>query len=132
MGTNTSGQRNQSWVDFAGVMLAIAGFFQMIYGAAALSDSQYLINKILYGNLESWGWAYLITGLALLTTSWFVFQRNKYAEVLGVIFAVVSLFINASVIGYQPVWSVIVVVIDVLIIYGLVAHGDIRNMAERD
>ena len=66
MGTNASGQRNQSWVDFAGVMLAIAGFFQMIYGAAVLNDSSYLINKILYGNMESWGWAYLITGLALL------------------------------------------------------------------
>ena len=132
MGTNASGQRNQSWVDFAGVMLAIAGFFQMIYGAAVLNDSSYLINKILYGNMESWGWAYLITGLALLATSWFVFQRNKYAEVLGVVFAVVSLFINASVISYQPLWSAIVAVIDVLVIYGLVAHGDIRGMGSRD
>mgnify|MGYP003346088351 CR=1 FL=1 len=132
MGTNATGQRNQSWVDFAGVMLAIAGFFQMIFGAAVLSDSTFLINKILYGNMESWGWAYLITGLALLATAWFVFQRNKYAEVFGVVVAVISLFINASVIAYQPIWSAIVVIVDVLIIYGLVAHGDIRGMADRD
>ncbi len=131
MSTNAGSQRNQSWVDFAGVMLAIAGIFQMIFGAAVLNQSQYLINKILYGNMEAWGWAYLIIGLILLGTAWFVFQRNPYAEVFGVVVAAISLAVQASVIAYQPIWSVIVVVVDILIIYGLVAHGDIRGMKSR-
>lgn len=128
MGTNVMNQRNQSWVDFAGVMLAIAGFFQVIYGAVILNDAQIPVNKLLYWNLESWGWAYLIVGIALLATSWFVFQNNRYAEVFAVLAAAASLFIQASTIEFSPIWSLIVVVINILVIYGLVVHGDIRSV----
>jgi len=131
MGTNAGTERNQSWVDFAGVMLAIAGFFQIIYGAVILNDSQIPVNKLLYWNLESWGWAYLIVGIVLLATSWFVFQNNPYAEVFAVLAAAASLFIQASTIEFSPIWSLIVIIIDVLIIYGLVVHGDIRSINER-
>lgn len=131
MGTNAGSQRNQAWVDFAGIMLAVAGFFQIIYGAVILNDSQIPINKLLYWNLESWGWAYLIVGIALLATSWFVFQGNPYAEVFAILAAVASLFIQASTIEFTPIWSLIVIIIDVFIIYGLVVHGDIRGMNSR-
>lgn len=53
MGTNAGSQRNQAWVDFAGIMLAVASFFQIIYGAVILNDSQIPVNKLLYWNLES-------------------------------------------------------------------------------
>lgn len=131
MGTTATGQRNQSWVDFAGVMLAIAGFFQIIYGAVILNSSQVPVNKLLYWNLESWGWAYLIVGIVLLSTSWFVFQNNPYAEVFAVLAAAASLFVQASTIEFSPIWSLVVIIIDVLIIYGLVVHGDIRSARDR-
>lgn len=131
MGTNATGQRNQSWVDFAGVMLAIAGFFQIIYGAAVFANSGYIVNKLLYWNMDSWGWAHLIVGVTLLCTSWFVFQGNQVAEVFAIIVAAASLFMNASTVQFAPFWSVVVIVIDILIIYGLVVHGDLRGMKAR-
>lgn len=131
MGTNAGAERNQAWVDFAGVMLAVAGFFQIIYGAVILNDAQIPLNKLLYWNLESWGWAYLIVGIALLCISWFVFQGNPWAEIMAILAAVASLFIQASTIEFSPIWSLIVIIIDVFIIYGLVVHGDIRNLSQR-
>lgn len=131
MGTSAPTQRNQGWVDFAGVMLAVAGFFQIIYGAVILNDSQIPVNKLLYWNLESWGWAYLIVGIVLLATAWFVFQNNPFAEVFAILAAAASLFIQASTIEFSPIWSLIVIIINVLIIYGLVVHGDIRSMGDR-
>lgn len=128
MGTNAASQRNQSWVDFAGVMLAIAGFFQIIYGAVILNSASIPINKLLYWNLESWGWAYLIVGVVLVGTAWFVFQGNRFAEVFAVLAAAASLFIQASTFEFAPIWTLIVIIIDVLIIYGLVVHGDIRSI----
>ena len=90
MGTNAVSERNQSWVDFAGVMLLISGIFNIIYGAATLGSSDYFVNKILYWNMEGWGWSIMIVGVILVSTAWFIFQNNVYAEVFGVIVAVAS------------------------------------------
>ena len=127
MGTNAVSERNQSWVDFAGVMLLISGIFNIIYGAATLGSSDYFVNKILYWNMEGWGWSIMIVGVILVSTAWFIFQNNVYAEVFGVIVAVASAFLHASTLQFSPIWSLIVLIISILIIYGLVVHGDIRG-----
>jgi len=131
IGTNATGQRNQSWVDFAGGMLAIAGFLQIICGAAVFAESGYIVNKLLYRNMGSWDWAHLIVGITLLCTSWLVFQGNQVAEVFAIIVAAASLFIHAPTLEFAPFWSVVIIVIDLLIIYGLVVHGDLRGMKAR-
>jgi len=127
MGTNAVSERNQSWVDFAAVMLLISGIFNIIYGAAVLGSSDYFVNKILYWNMEGWGWSIMIVGVILVSTAWFIFQNNVYAEVFGVIVAVASAFLHASTLQFSPIWSLIVLIISILIIYGLVVHGDIRG-----
>jgi len=46
----------------------------------------------------------------------------------GIIFAVVSAFSNIAFMGAYPVWSVIVIVMDILIIYALAVHGsEVKN-----
>ena len=120
MGTNAVSERNQSWVDFAAVMLLISGIFNIIYGAATLGSSDYL-------NMEGWGWSIMIVGVILVSTAWFIFQNNVYAEVFGVIVAIASAFLHASTLEFAPIWSLIVLIISILIIYGLVVHGDIRG-----
>ena len=50
------------WVWFAGVMLFVAGSFQLIHGFAALERKQYFSHQIVYSNLTFWGWVFLIWG----------------------------------------------------------------------
>ena len=50
------------WIGFAGIMLVLVGFFNVIDGIAAISDSKYVVNQLLFSNLDAWGWFFLIWG----------------------------------------------------------------------
>jgi hypothetical protein len=45
------------------------------------------------------------------------------ARVVGVILAVLSAILNLVFIAAYPVWSTIVIAIDVIVIYAIVVHG---------
>jgi hypothetical protein len=48
--------------------------------------------------------------------------------VLGVLIAALSAWSSMLFLGAYPIWSTILIVIDVLVIYALVAHGkDVRG-----
>ena len=51
-------EQRSGWVTFAGVMLLIAGVLNVIYGIAAIGDSNFFINdtKYILSNLNTWGW----------------------------------------------------------------------------
>ena len=38
------------WLGFAGIMLILVGFFNVIDGIAAISDSKYVVNQLLFAN----------------------------------------------------------------------------------
>ena len=47
---------------FAGILLFVLGFFNMLYGAAAIANSRVFVTNAHYvtGNLHFWGWITLI------------------------------------------------------------------------
>ena len=51
------------WIGFAGVMLVLVGCFNIINGIAAISNSDYLVNQLLFANLDAWGWFFLLWGI---------------------------------------------------------------------
>jgi len=46
-----------------------------------------------------------------------------YGRIVGVLAAMVSLIANALFIAAFPVWAVIVIALDVMVIYAVVVHG---------
>ena len=77
----------------------------------------------LYLDISQWGWAHLILGLALVLSGFGVFSGNILARTVGVIVAAVSLIANFAFIPAYPLWALVVVTIDVLVIWALTAHG---------
>jgi hypothetical protein len=51
------------WLSFAGIMLVMVGFFNVIDGISAIGNSDYVVNKLLFANLDAWGWFFLIWGV---------------------------------------------------------------------
>ncbi|HSK91019.1 MAG TPA: hypothetical protein VK875_06890, partial [Euzebyales bacterium] len=52
---------------------------------------------------------------------------RTWARVVGVSLAMLSALVNFAFIPYYPIWSLIIITLDVFIIWALVAHG--RDMA---
>jgi hypothetical protein len=114
------------WIAFAGVIMIIAGVLNFIYGLIAAVNDDWVVfgNRAnLYLDLSSWGWIHMILGVVVALAGGFLFTGNILARTVGVIVAAASLIANFLWLPTYPVWSLIVITMDVLIIWALIAHG---------
>jgi hypothetical protein len=114
------------WVSFAGVYLIIVGFFQMIEGFVALYRQNVLLissQSALFVNLQTYGWTLLLVGLVMILTGMGVLAGQVWARALAVVLAGIAALVNFLFIPVYPLWSIIAMVIDIVVIYALMAHG---------
>jgi hypothetical protein len=115
------------WVAFAGIMLIMIGFFQMIEGLVALfNDGFYLVRAeglVVNVDYDAWGWTHLILGAIAVAVGFGLMVGNMFARVAGIAIAMLSAILNLVFISAYPVWSAIVIAIDVIVIYAIVVHG---------
>jgi hypothetical protein len=123
-GASTTRVEGAGWIAFAGVMLILAGAIDFFDGIRAIGANSTTFDTIFWdNNLEAWGWFYLIVGLILIVTGYFVFQRAPWAVTVGIIAATVSAVFHMWWIFAYPIVSLILVLINLLVIYGLVVYG---------
>jgi uncharacterized RDD family membrane protein YckC len=116
--------RGTGWITLAGVMLFIAASANALWGIAAFANDDYFAaDELLFGDLSGWGAVYLAVALTQLFTAVLIFNRSRFGATLGIIIAGLNAVGQLMAIGAYPVWSVIVLVIDGLIIYGLCLYG---------
>ena len=117
------------WIPFAGIMLMLVGFFNVIDGIAAISDSKYLVNQLLFANLHAWGWFFLIWGVIQVFAGFAVLGGATWGAILGVATAFFNIIAQLSWARAYPVWALSAIVLDVLVIYALVVYGGRREEA---
>ena len=123
--TTQSTPKATGWIAFAGVLLVIVGVLNIVDGIAALSnDERYQTAQLLFGDLTTWGWIYLLTGAVQLLAAVLLFKSRSTGMVLAVTLASVSGIAHFLSIGAYPIWSVTVMVINFVIIFGLLTHSD--------
>jgi hypothetical protein len=115
--------RGTGWITFAGVMLILVGSFNIIDGIAAIANSDYLVNQLLFANMHAWGWFFLIWGIAQVGAGIAVFGGATWAVIVGVISAFGNSIAQLSWAHVNPVWAISAIVLDVLVIYGLLVYG---------
>lgn len=115
------------WIFFAGLMMILIGSFSAIQGLVALFNRNYYLvgpeGLIINVNFATWGWVHLIFGIVVVASGIGVMSGNTAARVVGIVLAVLSAIVNLAFIAAYPIWSTIVITLDVLVIYALVVHG---------
>ena len=114
------------WVYFAGFMMMLAGIFQTIAGLVAiLKNGVFVVGSggLLLFDYSQWGWIHLIIGVLLFFASFSVFAGGAFGRALGLMLAGLSAIANFAFFTAFPLWTIIVISIDVLIIYALLVHG---------
>jgi hypothetical protein len=125
--TYEEGASGTGWIAFAGTMLMLVGFFNVIDGIAAIANSDYVVNQLLFSNLDAWGWFFLIWGGIQICAGFAVFTGAPWGAIVGVIAAFGNAIAQLSWARANPVWAVSAIVLDVLVIYGLMVYGGRRT-----
>jgi len=118
-------EKAAGWLLFAGAMVMIAGFLNLIYGIAGIGNANWLEanSAYVFSNLKTWGWIVTIVGVLQLTAAFSIWAGNEYGRWIGMISAGLNSIVMLMFIPAYPLGALAVFAIDVLVIYGLAAYG---------
>jgi hypothetical protein len=111
---------------FASVMLMIAGTFHFIAGLVALiEDDFYVVGQkwVFEFDVTTWGWIHLLGGIVLFGSGILIGMGNLFGRIIGIIVAGLSAVVNFMWLPYYPVWSALLIGLNVAIIWALSVHG---------
>ena len=114
------------WIYFAAVLMILAGVLGAINGIIAIVNDEWTVwtnRGDLYLDLSQWGWVHLGVGLVLVLAGLGLLTGNVLARIVGVALACLSIVVNFLYLPAFPVWSIVIIAIDVFVIYALTAHG---------
>jgi hypothetical protein len=111
---------------FAAFMMMMIGAFQSIEGLAAIFKNEFFVVSERYAfkvDATTWGWIHLLMGLIILAAGFGLFSGAVWARAIGVSMAVISAIANFLFLPYYPVWSILIIILNVTVIWALTAHG---------
>jgi hypothetical protein len=117
--------RADGWVTFAGVLLLLLGTINFIDGIAAIGNAHFYVGNAHYvfGNLNTWGWVALCIGVAQWAVGLGIFVKNQFARWAGVAVLSLNAIAQLLMMPAYPFWSLAIFAVDIIAIYGLIAHG---------
>ncbi|HEX6675380.1 MAG TPA: hypothetical protein VF486_10180 [Actinomycetes bacterium] len=111
---------------FAALALIMVGIWQALVGLVALLQSEFYDATRDYPfqfDATAWGWIHLLVGVAVALTGVGLLSGRTWTRVLGIVLAVLSAIANFLFIPYYPIWSMLIIALDVFVIWALAAHG---------
>jgi hypothetical protein len=117
--------RGQGWVVFAALMLFLAGVFNVIAGLVALADAKFYAAGAVYiwSDLRTWGWIVLALGVVELLAGSAILRGRAWGRWFGIGAASLNAIGQMVFIPAYPWWSLLIIALDILVIYGLATYG---------
>jgi hypothetical protein len=106
----------------AAIMMILSGIWSFLEGLAAVIRGPFFVTLPHYAynmSVHGWGWFHLILGIVVFLAGVALFTDAMWARLVGTTLALISAVVNFLYIPYQPVWSIIVIAIDVFVIWAL-------------
>jgi hypothetical protein len=115
------------WIGFAGVLMVILGALHAFQGLVAIFRDEYFLvtssGLALKLDFTAWGWMSLIVGVIVVVAGLCVMAGQMWARVVGVLLAALSILANVAFLAAYPLWSLIMIAMDIVIIMALTVHG---------
>jgi hypothetical protein len=116
----------QSWARggliFAGTLMMLIGVYQFFLGIAAILQDDIFVagpNYTYRVDTTAWGWIHLGIGVLCAVAGFFLFTGATWAKVVGIAMASISAIANFFFLPYYPVWSLLIIAVDVFAIWAI-------------
>ncbi|RKT81947.1 hypothetical protein SAMN05421805_12659 [Saccharopolyspora antimicrobica] len=111
------------WLTFAGSLILLVGIFNIIEGLTSLFRTDYFIvgeGQLLVFNFATWGTILLVLGVLQVATGVGCMYEQTWARTSGIVLAALCAIGHLAFLAAFPLWSLLVIALSVLVIYGLV------------
>ncbi len=138
--TSTTGQgKKQAWaiggMIFAATLMLIIGTYQIFVGLAAIIQDSFFVvgpNYAYEFDTTTWGWIHLGIGALAVVAGFFLFTGATWAKVVAIALAVVSAIANFFFLPYYPIWSLLLIALDVFVIWAIATARVPRDVEIED
>ena len=129
-GSQVAEGRGYGLLIFASVLLLVVGFWNVIQGISAIAQSRVFVGgaHYVFGDLRAWGWIALIVGVLQLVAGVGVLIGNQLARWFGIAVLGLNAIDQMFFIPAYPFWSLTIIAMDVVALYGLCAYGSRANV----
>jgi hypothetical protein len=118
-------ERDTNWLNFAAAYLIAAGCMTIIWGIVALANKRAFVEDgLVWSKLSAWGWIAIGVGVLQVLAAFFVIQRRFAGQWLAGVLAGLGILVHFLALGAYPVWSVITLVTNGLVLWAVTAHGE--------
>jgi hypothetical protein len=123
-------ERGHGLIVFASVVLAVVGFFNAIYGIAAIANSHVFVAnaQFVWGSLRTWGWITLVLATLTLFAAGGVLVGVQFARWFGVAVIGLNAIDQMFFIPAYPLWSLTIIAVDMVALYALCMYGSRENL----
>ena len=115
------------WIAFAGVLMVILGALHAFQGLVAIFKDEYFLvsssGLAVKFDFTTLGWVYLVVGTIVVIAGLCVLGGQMWARIVGVFLAALSLLVNVAFLAAYPLWSLVMIALDIVIIMALTVHG---------
>jgi hypothetical protein len=116
------------WIILAGMLLALLGIFQLFAGFVAVVDDEYFqvtgaAPLFLAVDQQTWGVLQMVLGAAAILTCAGLMYGKTAARVVAFGVVLLAAVTNLLAIGAYPVWSTLLITVNVLTLYAIAVHG---------
>jgi hypothetical protein len=109
----------------AAVLMMLSGIWDFLEGLAAIIRGSFFVvlpNYAYSVSATGWGWIHLIVGVVVFAAGLALLLKDAlWARITGVVLVSFSAIANFMFIPYQPVWSIVVIAIDLVVIWALLS-----------
>ena len=119
--------RGTGRIVFAGVLLLMVGFINIIYGFGALDDATVFVGdtRLILDDLNTLGWVLIGLGVIQLTGGLSLLAGNAWGRFVGILGGTLgAIGALLSIGGAHPWWSLGVFFLCIYVVHGIIVFGE--------
>jgi hypothetical protein len=120
----------RGFTGLAATLMILSGLWSFFVGITGVLSQAFYASAPHFTfsySVHAWGWTHLVLGAVVFAAGVCLFLGMLWARIVGVALAVISAIANFLFLPHYPLWSIIVIAIDVFIIWALMTSGNRRT-----
>jgi hypothetical protein len=116
------GKGESGWAAFAGVLMFVVGSLDALWGLGAILNEDIVVvggQGAIIADITLWGWVHLLLGSVIAVTGFGLLTGSPAARGVAVLLLGVNAVSQIVWFPAAPLWSFLLIVLDVTIIYQL-------------